>query len=234
LSYNLKTLILLPKNQIVATNAGFTLLELLIALALSTLLLLTLAIGVNLVLKDWERTDSYLDERLDKTLILLQIERALSAAFPHIYQNEKENKTYVFFEGKEDQIKWVSTVSPNRKYGLTAWQLLPSEEESGLEIRTVPAFTDDPTERLEETEQKTVVFQDYTVSFEYLYVEERKPDEGEWYDEWSAEETQGLPYAVRMSLESEKGQRQYQFEIIAPIFAHEHARIRARNPLNSN
>jgi len=212
-------------------KTGFTLLELLIALSLSALLLLTLSIGVNLVLKDWERTDSYLDERLDKTLILLQIERALSAAFPHTYRDEKENKIYVFFEGKEDQIKWVSTVSPDRKYGLTAWQLLPSEEsESGLEIRIVPAFADDPTERLKETEQKTIVFQEYTVSFEYLYVEERKPDEGEWYDEWLAEDTQGLPHAVRMFLESEKGQRQYQFEIIAPIFANEHATIKLRKP----
>jgi len=225
-------LFFLRKNQTFTINAGFTLLELLIALALSALLLLTLAIGVNLVLKDWERTDSYLDERLDKTLILLQIERALSSAFPHIYRDTKENKTYVFFEGKEDQVKWVSTVSPNRKYGLTAWQLLPSEEEKGLEIRTVPAFTDDPSERLDETENKTLVFENYRVYFEYLYVEPKKNDEGEWFDEWSAEETQGLPQAVRMRLEKEDEPKRY-FEIIAPIFANEHARIRARKPFGT-
>jgi prepilin-type N-terminal cleavage/methylation domain-containing protein len=213
-------------------NTGFTLLELLMALSLSALLLVTLAIGINLVLKEWERTDSYLDERLDKTLFLLQIERALSAAFPHTYKDEKENKTYIFFEGKENEIKWISTISPDKKYGLTAWQLLPSEEaESGLEIRTVPAFTDDPSERLKETDHKSLVFEGYTVSFEYLYVEDRKPDEGKWFDEWSGEEVQGLPYAVRMYLEK-KEEPKRQFEIIAPIFANEHATIKLRKPNN--
>jgi prepilin-type N-terminal cleavage/methylation domain-containing protein len=208
---------------------GFTLLELLIALSLSTLVMLVLAGGMSMVLKDWTRSSNVLDDSIDKVLVLLQIERAIAGAFPHLYLDLDENKKYIFFEGEEDKMAWVSTVSPGRQAGLTAWQLLPNQEETGVDIRVIPAFASDPTERLEEHAKPITALEDYKASFEYLYVDEKMGEDTQWLDEWSAKELQGLPYAVRVRLENQNDDED-SVEIIAVILAHEHKDIRPVKP----
>lgn len=211
-------------------QTAFTLLELLVALTLSVFVMLTLAMSMNIVLKDWERASDYLDNNLDQVLAMLQIERALSGAFPHTYRKEKENKQFVFFMGEEDTVTWVSTVSPGRKPGLTAWQLSPSEEDTGVDIRIVSAFASDPTENLKEVTPFTV-FEGYEASFEYLYVDEKIEEDSEWEKEWSAEERQSLPSAVRMRLEKKKTSNDEEsLEMIAIILANEHQTIRPIKP----
>ena len=84
---------LLPRTS----QSAFTLIELLIALTLSTLVMLMLAAGMNTVLNEWTRSSNRLEESLDKVLVLLQIERALESAFPHKYRDQEENKDYIFF-----------------------------------------------------------------------------------------------------------------------------------------
>jgi general secretion pathway protein J len=212
-----------------ATAKGFSLIELLIALTLSTMVMLMLSMGMSFVLNEWTRSSNRLETSIDKVLVLLQIERALQGAYPHLYRDVEENKDYIFFEGDEEQISWVSTVSPGRKPGLTAWQLLPSEEKDGLEIRIVPAFAGDPTERLEEYATSTTVLEAYSVSFEYLYIDEKLKDDTKWLKEWSAKTLQSLPYAVRVSLESEDDTAD-SIEIIAMIQAHQHPKLKPIKP----
>jgi prepilin-type N-terminal cleavage/methylation domain-containing protein len=210
-------------------QTGFTLLELLIALSLSAMVMLILAMGMNTVLKEWTRSGNILDKSLDKVLVLLQIERALEGAFPHTYMDREENKSSIFFEGEEMQLSWVSFVSPGRKPGLTAWQLLPGDDGTGIQIRHVSAFASDPTERLIEYAEKNTVLEGYRIYFEYLYVDEKIEQETEWLKEWSAKEVQGLPNAVRVYLESDNDTEQ-SLEIIAVIRAYEHERYNRKNP----
>ncbi|HIE01438.1 MAG TPA: hypothetical protein EYP59_14300 [Thiotrichaceae bacterium] len=202
-------------------STGFTLLELLIALTLSTLVMLTLAIGMNLVFKEWTRSSNRLDESLEKVLVLLQIERALEGAFPHTYKDREENKNFIFFEGEEEQLIWVSTVSPGRQAGLTAWQLLPDDKEKGVQIRIVPAYASDPTERLEENATVVTALEGYQATFEYLYVDEKIEEDTKWVEEWSAKKLQALPHAVRVRLESDI-EGEDSVEIVATIMAHQH------------
>jgi type II secretory pathway pseudopilin PulG len=210
-------------------TTGFTLLELLIALTLSTFVMLTLAIGMNIVFNEWTRSSHRLDESLDKVLVLLQIERALEGAFPHTYKDQDENKNYIFFEGEEEQLAWVSTVSPGRQAGLTTWQLLPDEKEKGVQIRIVPAFASDPTERLEENATIVTALEGYQATFEYLYVDDKIEEDTKWVDEWSAKKRQALPHAVRVRLENE-GEGEDSLEIVATIMAHYHEKFRPVKP----
>ncbi|EDN66528.1 secreted protein [Beggiatoa sp. PS] len=213
----------------IAKKNGFTLLELLIALSLSSLVMLVLAGGMSMVLKDWTRSSNVLDDSIDKVLVLLQIERAIAGAFPHTYLDTDENKKYIFFEGEEDKMVWVSTVSPGRQPGLTAWQLLPNKKETGVDIRIVPAYASDPTERLEEHATAITALEGYKASFEYLYVDEKMEEDTKWIEEWSAKELQGLPHAVRVRLENQNDDED-SLEIIAVILAHEHQTIRPVKP----
>lgn len=212
-------------------QAGFTLLELVVALTLSTLIMLVLVVGMNTVVNDWSRSHNYLDETLDKVLILLQIERALAGAFTYTYQDKNQEGCLqgkcIFFEGNEKELAWVSTVSPGRQPGLMTWQLLPSKKETGVEIRTVSAFATNPTERLEKEAISVTALEGYKLSFEYLYKgkDERIETDTKWLKEWSAKKLRGLPWAVRIRLENETNPTEQSIEVIATILAREHQTI---------
>ncbi|MDY6992514.1 MAG: hypothetical protein SVR94_07895 [Pseudomonadota bacterium] len=200
-------------------SVGFTLLELLISLTLSTLVVLMLAVGMYTVLKDWERTGNRLEDQLELELVLLQLERALEGAFPHTYMDRDENKFFIFFEGDAEQLSWISTVSPGRQPGLTLWQLRPGEEEEqGIQIRVSSAFTRELNEDLE-TEAITAL-EGYQAHFEYLYVDEQIKEDSQWLDEWSAKKLQSLPQAVRLRLDKETDDTE--LEIIAIIQSYKH------------
>ena len=178
-------------------KSGFTLVEVILALALTTLLLGLLSSGVFIVAGDWNRNADVLDESLDEALAVLQIERALHGAFPHSYTNMETLSRQLFFSGESDYLGWVSTVSAQRTPGLTAWELFNVENE-GVYLTLVPAFSDDPSLRLQEAEPM-LIFPDYQIEFSYLY--EELDENRLWSEEWEAEELLSLPLAVYVRLE---------------------------------
>ena len=178
-------------------KSGFTLVEVILALALTTLLLGLLSSGVFIVAGDWNRNADVLDESLDEALAVLQIERALHGAFPHSYTNTETLSRQLFFSGESDYLGWVSTVSAQRTPGLTAWELFNVENE-GVYLTLVPAFSDDPSLRLQEA-KPMLIFPDYQIEFSYLY--EELDENRLWSEEWEAEELLSLPLAVYVRLE---------------------------------
>ena len=208
-------------------QAGFTLLELLVALTLSVLLLTVLAAALHQVGGDWNRMQGRLDKRLDLALGLLQVERALQGALPHFYRDE-DNQALLYFEGDASSLSWVSTVSPNRDPGFVAWYLdgTVGEEDEGVLLRLAPAFTDSPEERLEEAESR-VLIPGYAASFQYLEQDPADPEKQEWLDEWSAEERQVLPRGVRVVFETFEEERE-PLEVVAAIAAFQHISVRPK------
>ena len=67
-----------PQDQ----QRGFTLIEVVLALALTALLLGLLSTSVYIVAEDWNRNSDVLDASLDEALAVLQVDRALHGAFP--------------------------------------------------------------------------------------------------------------------------------------------------------
>jgi general secretion pathway protein J len=198
---------------------GFTLLELVLAMALTAMLLAMLSAGVYAVVNDWQRETTVLDDTLDKALVLLQLERALQAAFPHSYVDRERVSQRVYFEGGENELRFVSAVSPRRKSGLTAWHL-QSDPARGLQLTLAPAFSDNPNERLDALEP-TVLLSDYTASFQYLFQPNRETRE--WRNEWEGSELQSLPRAVLIVLTPLDPQRgEDVLEIVAPLHSWQH------------
>ena len=200
---------------------GFTLIEVILALALTALLLGLLSTGVFIVAEDWNRNSDVLDASLDEALAILQIDRALHGAFPHSFTNEETLSRQIFFSGEDNYLSWVSTVSPQRSPGLTTWELFSVDGE-GTYLKLVPAFSDNPILRLEEAEPE-LLFPDYQVEFSYLY--EELDENKVWTEEWEAQELLSLPLAVYVRFVPENDEKEL-LEIVARVRNNEHRSIR--------
>ena len=201
-------------------NSGFTLIEVLLALGLTATLLGLLSSAVFMVASDWNRDSNVLDSNLDRTLAVLQLDRALHGAFPHSWMDEEELIRRVYFHGEEETLSWVSTVSPQRRPGLTAWQLF-NDPELGVSLKLAPAFSDNPDFRLEQAEA-TLLLPGYRASFQYLYTE--LDESRQWIGEWYGDERLALPLAVYILFEpmDENGEP---MEVLARIRNQQHRSI---------
>ena len=203
-------------------ESGFTLIEVILALGLTAMLLGLLSTSVFIVAEDWNRNSDVLDDSLDDALAILQIDRSLHGAFPHSFTNEETLSRQIYFTGQDDYLSWVSTVSPQRTAGLTTWELYSVDEE-GVFLTMVPAYSDDPTERLLGAEP-ILLFEDYTAQFSYLY--EDLDETKVWTDEWEGQELLSLPLAVHIRFDPVEEEKEV-LEVLARIRNNEHRSIQA-------
>lgn len=206
----------------VARSAGFTLLEILIALSLTAMLLTMLTAGVYGVVRDWDNNAAALENTLEESVAVLQLERALQGAFPHSYRDPETLGRHVYFDGEDNRLSWVSTVSPQRASGLTAWRI-HAERDEGLVLQLAPALSDNPTVRLDEA-NPVVVMAGYDLQIRYLF--ETAEFERQWRDEWNGSELQSLPLAVHIKLQPfDRNSESPALDIVAPIMATQHRSI---------
>ena len=201
-------------------SLGFTLIEVILALGLTSLILGLLSTGVFLVADDWNRNSDVLDQSLDEALAILQIDRSLHGAFPHSFTNEETLSRQLFFTGEDDYLSWVSTVSPQRSAGLTTWELYSVAGE-GTYLTLVPAYSDNPRSRLDEAEPM-LLFPGYEVEFSYLY--EELDENKAWIEEWEAQELLSLPLAVYARFTPVDDEKEL-LEIVARIRNNQHRSI---------
>jgi general secretion pathway protein J len=215
-------------------SAGFTLLEILIALSLTAMLLTMLTAGVYGVIRDWDNNAEGLEKTLEQTVATLQLERALQGAFPHSYRDPDTLGRHVYFEGERDQISWVSTVSPQRNPGLTAWRLY-SESGEGIFLQLAPALSDHPGERLNAAEP-ILILEGYDLEIQYLF--ENLDFQRRWRDEWSGMDLQSLPMAVHIRLTTSdrtpgdrNNDQSEAIDIVAPVLSTQHRTIQPAQEL---
>lgn len=229
----------MPSAHQASRHNGFTLIELLMAVSLSSVVIVVLMGGFYIITNDWQKQDSVLENKIDDSLIHLEIERAILGTFPYSFTS-KEEKQEIFYFGDSDSLTFVSTFSPAYNNQLTLWQI-KSNQEGGLDIHALSAQTGDPKEILEEInssqdekDKPTQVFRDKKIQFSYL--SEDKNGNRSWVNQWDAIEERLLPRAVKITLESFY-EEQPTIYLLAMIPAYQHQTIRPlinlknKNPL---
>lgn len=208
---------------------GFTLLELMIGLALLGLIMTLVFAGLKLTTRGWDETEATAERvnrvRQARALLL----RELAAVYPYRWKNS--NEMNLAFVGATNGLKFVSSTPPRAgRGGLDLVELLLSKNDQGLRLlmrRKIPATELRDFDEMEKADSVILLDDLESAGFEYFGADtpSAKPY---WRDKW--EDRQRLPRLIRLSLRT-KGAPAWPEIVIAPRVS-ERAGCRGWDPDN--
>jgi general secretion pathway protein J len=174
----------------VRDRRGFTLVELLIALAIVGALLAIAFGGLNVAIKAWRQGEDRAEAHQHVRSIALILARAVSATHPYRASRGEGSDPMVLFAGSDKRIEFVTQAAPFPGATPIAFTAVIFELDDGLVIRQRALPNREPFSKAE------IVYRDSSVtSLKIDYLEE-----GSWRDSWDAGESKSLPSAVKVAL----------------------------------
>jgi prepilin-type N-terminal cleavage/methylation domain-containing protein len=175
---------------------GFTLLELVLALAIVGALVVIAFGGVRIALAAWRQGEDRAEAHQHARSVALSLARSISAAYPYTAPLAEGPTRTLLFTGGESRLEFVSQAPPypaSIPVAFTAviFELGTSDERRGLVVRQRVLPNRDPFT------EAVVVFNDpamTSLSFSYL------DDGGAWQPAWETETDKRLPRAIRISV----------------------------------
>ena len=201
-------------------RGGFTLLELLIAIALSVVILAILFAAMRLGYKSQARGTERSEQSQKVRILTDRVAWLFRGAYPYYLNTIDEEK--LFFDGRPDRAGFVTTSvdirgsGPEDRAGLK-WVSIFADGE-GLKIREKVYFL----KNVFDDTGGNVYLIDPDVSkiaFEYYAVAEEEK-EGVWVSEWNPDDKETLPAAVKILMTLEQGGKKTELpELIVRIAA---------------
>ena len=180
---------------------GFTLLELMIGLALLGLIMSLIFAGLQLTIRGWDSADSSGERANRIRLVQGLLARELAGVFPYRWKNTADMN--IAFVGTGESLRFVSS-TPARAGpgGMNLVELLFTRSPQGLRLlmrRQIPAREQRDFDRLEGEESVVLLEGLEGAAFEF-FGSDNAAGKPSWRDRW--EDPQRLPRLVRVTLRS--------------------------------
>jgi general secretion pathway protein J len=174
---------------------GFTLVELLLALAIVGALLAIAFGGLRVAVSAWQRGEDRAEAHQHVRSVALTLARAVSSAYPYRASRTTTPEPVVLFAGDDKRVEFVSQSAPFPfaiPIAFTAVVLsLDDGGEPGLVVRQRPLPNQEPFTKAE------IVYRDATVTaLKFAYLDET----GSWKDAWDGAEAKATPTAVKITV----------------------------------
>jgi general secretion pathway protein J len=206
---------------------GFTLVEVMVTMAIFGLILLVVFGAFRLGLSAWDKGE-FIKEEFQKVRVSSQIiSRQFKSIIPYKIKSQKADADYLAFEGKPRYVRFVSAFSLRAKQpeGLVYAIYLFREggsEGGSLVLYEQRALNKDFMEETPPEELGVALFEGISdVRFEYYQEADlEKNVTGGWEEEWNTRDKKELPKALRMTVIPKKGQgtrEEYAFTVLTPI-----------------
>jgi prepilin-type N-terminal cleavage/methylation domain-containing protein len=175
---------------------GFTLLELLLGLAIVGALVVIAFGGVRIALGSWRQGEDRAEAHQHLRGIALTLARTMGAAYPYNGPRGDTPTAVLLFGGRESSLEFVTQTPPFPTSSPVAFtavvvELSTTGEQRGLVIRQRPLPNRDPFT------EAVVVFNDPTLTeLAFSYLDET----GAWQDTWDVETQKRLPKAIRVTV----------------------------------
>lgn len=195
---------------------GFTLLEVMIALVLLSLIMTVLFSGLRLGVSSWDTAERVVAETAEQELALRLLDRQLALAMPLMLERDGE-QARIAFEGEPNRVRWASPLPAHRGGGGLQWLTLELGETArgaGLVLRfrlLHPDTQDAPADQVEDTELLLAGVDAMDVSY---YGRPDNQEDGEWFSEWPVRDR--LPDLIALALQSERGSQESMYLSVAP------------------
>lgn len=174
---------------------GFTLLELLIALAIVGALLAIAFGGLRVALAAWAQGEDRAEAHQHLRSIAVVLGRAVGAAYPYRASAGQAPEPVVLFRGTADRVELVTQAPPLPAPSPAAFTAvviaLETEDGPALVVRQRVLPNREPFS------EAVVVLRDPAIHrLELAYLDEQ----GAWQDQWDGEDDGTVPRAVRITL----------------------------------
>jgi len=178
---------------------GFTLLELMIGLALLGLIMTLIFAGLQLSIRSWDAAEASGESANRIRLVQSLLARELAAVYPYRWKNTAEMK--LAFLGTSESLKFVSS-TPARASpgGLNLVELAFARSPQGVRLlmrRQIPVREQRDFDRLEDEDSMVLLDGLEGAGFEF-FGSDIPAGKSYWRDRW--EDPQRLPRLVRISL----------------------------------
>lgn len=165
---------------------GFTLLEMLIAFALVSLLFLALFASFNTIGRSWDAADTRINKTEDMRLITDFLRRQLGQAMVVRIKGEKEAQVYAF-DGTATSLRYAAPLQPLQHQGgvfLVELDIVAGKDGKKLEMLYAPYRPELSWDEAFEEAEPVLVFDGLKdAAFEYFGAEEEGKD-SEWASDW--------------------------------------------------
>jgi len=201
-------------------TGGFTLLELIIALAILAMIAGSVAAGIRLAVGSIERGEAVARDAARLRAAMGIVERALMSADP--LPIPVGDNTSAFFVGEEKRVRFLSPGAPAAQGSglrLISFFERTGDDGNGIAMATAPPFRVGGAEAWDGMETSRILFPGAgELAFSYS-AGPTKEGAWEWTPSWNLKETGRLPAAVRVefSVPSPSGPRKTAFVVPVPV-----------------
>jgi general secretion pathway protein J len=170
-------------------ETGFTLLELIIAITILSLITLIIGSGFRIGIRAWEKGDKETGEIQRLRILSSMLSQQIMSAYPYKMKFEDRDEPAIIFTGKPHSLMFVTTLT-DQSYGGFKWVKYLFSEGNLLYKEGLL-----PDKKLEEKIKRgeEIIDTDMDdIGFAYM------SDDGEWRDSWDYGEN--LPRAVQVKI----------------------------------
>jgi general secretion pathway protein J len=185
------------------TIHGFTLIEVLIALTLLSIMVVLLFTSLKICADSWEKGESKIAEVDEVSVVYNFFQRHLSAARP-LWNDFNEGDKVFSFQGKAQSLQFVSTFPASvGKSGpqLISLSLQNEDQERVIKVVLTPFF---PVAEGEEWRKEEVTLISHVSEFSLSYFgSEDDVSQSVWQDEWLEKQVQPKLVKIKIGLEND-------------------------------
>ncbi len=185
------------------SDAGFTLIEVLIAMTLLSVMVVLLFGSMKICAESWQKGEDKINEVNDVAVVYQFFRNHLGTALPLWDDFSGENDDFAF-SGRSQELKFVSSFPASaKKAGLQIFslKLIKEGDEQLIQVTITPFF---PAAEREEWHKEEVTLlrhiSDLAISY---YLQDEGQTEGIWQEDWL--EQDALPKLVKIQIKREDG-----------------------------
>jgi general secretion pathway protein J len=203
-----------PLSQI--RSQGFTLLELLVALLLLSLIFLLLTSGLQFGTRAWNVGQEEPNSTSEAVTVQQLLRRVLSEVRPYMIEAAPTVRRHVYFIGNQNSVRFIAPVPEHLGVGGLYEVALYLTDDGGSRHRLEMSWR---LFRGTETSSgpqrgRQIALVDEVAQIQFAYFGHRSPqDSGQWYNDW--QDVQSLPDLIRLHVTLSAGEQAWPDLIVA-------------------